>query len=75
MEMMEIKNTLAETRKEKGYTQEKMAKMLEIAVSTYNQYETGARNVPAKIAEKICDILQIQVPIIFLPEKFTISKC
>lgn len=67
-------NPLENARKKRGYTQEQMARKLEIAVSTYNQYEKSARNVPVEIAEKISNILETDMLDIFLPKKFTISK-
>lgn len=66
--------SLEDVRKEKGLTQEQMATSLEIAVSTYNQYENGARNVPKSIADAAAHILGVKVEEIFLPTKFTTSK-
>lgn len=66
--------SLEDVRKERGYTQEQMAAMLEVAVSTYNQYENGARGVPKDIAEKASDILGVKLREIFSPTKFTVSK-
>lgn len=51
-----------------------MAKLLDVAVSTYNQYERGTRSIPCLIAEKISSILEVSCDEIFLPIKFTISK-
>lgn len=48
--------------------------MLDIAISTYCQYETGKRNVPAEVVDKISNILNINKEDIFLPIKFTVSK-
>ena len=64
--------TIEEIRKAKGYTQEFVAKTAGIAVSTYNQYETGARTVPPEAAEHIAGVLEVQVDEIFLPAKFTV---
>lgn len=66
--------TVEEVRKRKGYTQEYVARSAGIALSTYNQYETGARNVPAEVAERIAQVLRVQVGEIFLPVKFTIRE-
>lgn len=65
---------LADERQKRHFTQEYMASKLGICVSTYCQYETGSRNVPKNIAEKIASILMISVEDIFLPHKFTVSK-
>lgn len=71
---MIIINTLEHIRKENGLTQEYMASQLEIAVSTYNQYENGVRSIPCNIAVKAADILGVKINDIFLPTKFTVSK-
>lgn len=69
-----MKKTLAEIREYNRKSQKDMAEMLDIAISTYCQYETGKRNVPAEIVDKISNILNINKEDIFLPTKFTVSK-
>lgn len=69
-----MKKTLAEIRENNKKSQKDMAEMLDIAISTYCQYETGKRNVPAEIVDKISNILNINKEDIFLPIKFTVSK-
>lgn len=65
---------IEDIRKTKGFTQEAVAEAVGIATSSYNQYETGARNIPADIAKKIADVLGVETGEIFLPIKFTVSK-
>lgn len=65
---------IEDIRKAKGFTQEFVAGAVGIAKSSYNQYETGARNIPADIAQKIADVLGVETGEIFLPVKFTVSK-
>lgn len=65
---------LANIRKKAGYTQEGMAKILGVGLSTYNQYENSQRSVPSDIAERISEILKVPQEQIFLPTKFTVSK-
>lgn len=65
---------LAYLRKKKGLTQDEMAKILAIGLSTYNQYENLQRGIPFQIAEKIASMFDIPVDEIFLPIKFTVSK-
>ncbi len=65
---------IEDIRKSKGFTQEAVAGAVGIATSSYNQYETGARNIPADIAQKIADVLGVEAGEIFLPVKFTVSK-
>ncbi len=67
-------NKLKFAREAKGYTQEKMAQLAKIGVSTYNMYEKGNRTVPDNVAERIANALQIPKEKIFLPVKFTVSK-
>ena len=61
-------------RKAKGFTQEYVANSVGVATSSYNQYETGARSIPADVAEKIASVLDVEVNEIFLPMKFTVRE-
>jgi DNA-binding XRE family transcriptional regulator len=74
LEVVNIKKTLADIRNDCGYTQEQMSNFLDIAVSTYNQYEKGTRNVPKIIANRTAEILNVPIDEIFLPTRFTVSK-
>lgn len=65
---------LEAARKSKGFTQKHMANVLGIAVSTYNQYETGARGIPNNIANNVAKILNVKVNELFSPTKFMINK-
>lgn len=67
-------DSLEKMRREANMTQQYIADQLGIAVSTYSQYETGARGVPRERAERICKLLNCEVKDIFLPERFTVSK-
>lgn len=69
-----MKKTLAEIRDERRMSQKDMADILGIGVSTYCQYETGKRNVPAETVDSIAKILNINKNDIFLPIKFMVSK-
>lgn len=66
--------SLDKLRIEKGYTQESLAKLLDIATPTYCQYEKGQRLVPKNIADAISKILEFPRDEIFLPVKFTIRE-
>ena len=44
-----MNRTIEEVRKAKGFTQEQVAKGVGIGASTYCQYETGLRGVPAEV--------------------------
>jgi len=65
---------LAKLRISKGKTQEQMAKLLGIGVSTYNQYENAQRSIPYDVAKKVAELLEVEVEEIFLPTRFTVSK-
>lgn len=69
-----LKYNLSELRVINDMTQSEIADKLNIAVSTYNMYENGLRNIPDDKAEQIADMLGVKINDIFLPIKFTISK-
>ena len=54
-----MNRTIEEVRKAKGFTQEQVAKGVGIGASTYCQYETGLRGVPAEVANKIARFLDV----------------
>ena len=66
--------SLDKLRIEKGYTQENLAKLLNIATPTYCQYEKGQRLVPKNVADAIAEILGVSCDEIFLPAKFAIRE-
>lgn len=47
------KNRIKELRKEKGLTQQQMAKELGLPYTTYINYENGYRNIPNKLLGKL----------------------
>lgn len=69
-----MSKTLVDLRIIKKLTQNDMAKKLDIAVSTYNMYESGKRNIPLKIANRIAFILNVDRNEIFSPVTFTLNK-
>lgn len=60
-------------RLEKGYTQEYMAKAIEVSTGCYNMYENNQRKIPKNKAEKIAKILNCEVDKLFMP--FTFTNC
>ena len=50
---------LRNLRKEKGYTQQQMADMLNISRSTYTYYETGKSQPSFQNLKKLCEILEV----------------
>ena len=65
---------LAEVRKAKGLSQKDMAELLGLPRSTYYEYETGSKTIPADVAEKISKILNKPLASLFLPVRFTICE-
>ncbi|OLS02918.1 helix-turn-helix transcriptional regulator [Tissierella creatinophila] len=65
---------LKEIRLKNNKTQQQMADMLNIGLTTYHQYETSDRDIPYLIAKKIADIFEVNLEDIFLPTRFTLSK-
>lgn len=64
-----MKFTIAEWRKIKGVSQEKMAEILGIHVNTYRYWEHNPSAVTFVNARKIVGILGITLDDIFLPEE------
>lgn len=65
---------LAEVRKAKGLSQKEMAERLGLPRSTYCEYETGNKSIPADVAKKISKILNKPIASLFLPIRFAISE-
>lgn len=66
---------LLKVRKEKGLTQEEIAKNTGINRSYYGLIENGNRNPSLKIAIRIAGFLNVQLKEIFTDEMFFIEKC
>lgn len=49
-----LKNNLAEIRKQKGYSQSELAKMVGVSRNTISSIETGQFNPTAKLALVLC---------------------
>lgn len=67
------RSKLIKRRKEKGFTQEQMARLLRITRTTYANYETGYRNPNLKNIIEMKKILGVEDDRIFLPDNDTIS--
>lgn len=61
-----MRKNLIEQRVNKGYTQEQLAQMLNIARSTYAGYESGNFDPSFKVAVKLKEILEYENDDIFL---------
>lgn len=67
------RSKLIKKRKEKGFTQEQMARLLKITRTTYANYETGYRNPNLNNIIEMKKILGVDDDKIFLPDSDTIS--
>lgn len=56
---------LKDIRKEKGFTQESLAKKIGIAKTTYSSYEQGARRPSLENAKKLSKVLEVPWTIFF----------
>ena len=65
------RSRLVKLRKEKGYTQEQMARLLKVTRATYANYETGYRSPSLKSIIEMKKILGTEDDKIFLPIKDT----
>lgn len=52
-------------RERSGYTQEKVANFLEINRELISFYETGEREVPLEVLEKLSDLFGVELSIFF----------
>lgn len=69
-----MREKLIEIRKKRGYTQEQMANLLEIARTTYTGYENGNFDPSLEIALKIKKILKYNNDNIFLISNVSITN-
>ncbi len=58
---MPFGTNVKELRKQKGLTQEEMAKKLDIAQATYCQFETNAKSPNVYLAQEIAKILGVSL--------------
>ena len=61
------RSKLIKLRKEKGFTQEQMARLLQVTGTTYANYETGYRNPDLKKIMEMKKILGVNYDRFFLP--------
>ncbi|HWT27117.1 MAG TPA: helix-turn-helix transcriptional regulator [Mobilitalea sp.] len=64
-----MKNRLEEIRKEKGITQEELAKILEVSRQTIGSLESGRYNPSIILAFKIADYFDMKIEDIFMHER------
>lgn len=57
---MKFGERLKTERKKKGLTQEELAKKLELATGTIQQYELGKREPKLPVIKKIAEVLEVK---------------
>ena len=55
-------NRLKELRKEKGFTQDDLAELLEVTKSTIHNWEKDVFSIKADRLKKLCEIFDVDVP-------------
>ena len=56
---------IRKVRKEKGFTQKELGEKLGLTEATFNRYETGRQNLTLDTLQKIADVLEVRVNILF----------
>ena len=69
-----LKEKLIEKRKEKGFSQEKMADLLGLDTSNYSRRENGETNIKIAEWERIAQILSVPLSDIFESEESSIYQ-
>lgn len=65
---------LNETRKEKGYTAQKMADLLSVTIRTYRNYESGNSLPNLYTLVRIADILDVSTDYLLCRDEFLAKK-
>ena len=65
MENVQFKNILIELRESRGYTQEQLAKILNISASTIGMWETGKRTPTRAKYEAIADLFNVDIDYLY----------
>lgn len=68
------RSKLIKLRKEKGFTQEQMARLLKVTRATYANYETGYRSPNLRSIMEMKKVLGTEDDKIFLQDNDTISN-
>ncbi|WP_311376780.1 helix-turn-helix transcriptional regulator [Anaerococcus lactolyticus] len=69
-----MKNRLEEIRKQKGITQEELAKILEVSRQTVGSLENGRYNPSIILAFKIARYFEIAIEDIFIYEEENVNE-
>lgn len=56
---METHKSLTKIRKEKGWSQEAIAKVLQTTQQQYSKYETGKQEIPVRHIVKLCEFYKV----------------
>ena len=60
-------------RVERGFSQGEFAKKIGVRENAYNQYESGARNIPADVAGRAATLLGVSMESLFVPVRYAIK--
>lgn len=63
--MKEFKNIFINLRKERGYSQEAIAKLLNVSKSSVAMWETGKRQPSREVMEEIADLFNVDMDYIY----------
>ena len=74
MEVEYLKNRLEEIRKERGITQEELAKILEVSRQTVGSLENGRYNPSIILAFKIARYFEMAIEEIFIYEEENVNE-
>lgn len=67
--------TIKEIRKNRGYSQKELARLLGIADCTLAHYESGIRKITLEMFLKILDVCEYKIMIIKKQKKKVPTKC
>lgn len=65
---------LRASRMERGYTQQKMADMLGVVLSTYQKYEQAEREPSLSMLVRLADVLNVSADYLLCRDEFTAKK-
>ena len=64
-----MKNRVKEMRKERGLTQDELAKALKVSRQTINAIENNKYNPTLELAMKLAKYIRLPVEVLFIPDE------
>ncbi|SCK01438.1 anaerobic benzoate catabolism transcriptional regulator [uncultured Clostridium sp.] len=68
-----IGSRIKECRKQKGWSQKRLANECGLSEAAIRKYESAERNAKYENIQKICDALQVDIRSMFVTERFTVG--